>query len=100
MEQIMIEVAYATPEKQVIIPLTIDINTSIAKAVSLSGVSNIFPELKASEDDYIDFPIGIFGKKINPATYTLQAQDRIEIYRPLNKTPNQKRIDRAKNNAK
>ena len=40
--------------------------------------------------------IGIFGKKIDPTTYVIQNNDRIEIYRPLNNTPNQKRLERAK----
>lgn len=49
--------------------------------------------------DPTSLSVGIFGKKIDISTYVILDKDRIEIYRPLNKTPNQKRLERAKNNA-
>ena len=100
MDQITVEVAYATPEQQIIIPLQITIGTIIANAIIMSKISSYFPELDIAYEDLLSLPIGIFGKKIDINTYYLQDQDRIEIYRPLNKTPNQKRLERAKNNAK
>lgn len=95
MNLIKIEVAYATPNKQLIIPICVADNTSILEAIILSSIAQHFPEDKLEKLD-INSPIGIFGKKINVETYQLRDKDRIEIYRPLNKTPNQKRLERAK----
>ncbi len=99
MQQITVEVAYATPAKQIIVPLTITINTPIIEVIRLSNINSYFPELINLLNDLSQFQIGIFGKKVN-IDYQLQANDRIEIYRPLTKTPNQKRLERVKNNAK
>lgn len=95
-ELITVEVAYATPEKQKIITLHVPINTAILDAINQSKICEEFAELKMLHFDHIT-PIGIFGKKIDPQTYQLQDKDRIEIYRPLAKTPNQRRLERAKN---
>lgn len=100
MDQITVEVAYATPEKQIIIPLQVNIDTTITDAIVMSQIASYFSELDIAREDLLNLPIGIFGKKIDINTYYLQDHDRIEIYRPLNKTPNQKRLERAKNNAK
>lgn len=100
MDQITVEVAYATPEQQIIIPLQVTIDTTIADAIVMSKIGSYFPELDIAHKDLVNLPIGIFGKKTDINTYYLQDHDRIEIYRPLNKTPNQKRLERAKNNAK
>jgi putative ubiquitin-RnfH superfamily antitoxin RatB of RatAB toxin-antitoxin module len=94
MEKINIEVAYATPHQQLIIPLKLNANTSILEAIRLSNITNKFAELKPiTLDDTLI--VGIFGKKIDILSYKLQERDRIEIYRPLAKTPNQRRLERA-----
>lgn len=93
MELIEIEVAFATPMLQKIIKLTVPANTKISEAIQLSEINKYFPEY-----DLINMPVGIFGKRqFEAENYTLKASDRIEIYRPLSKTPNQKRLERAKN---
>jgi putative ubiquitin-RnfH superfamily antitoxin RatB of RatAB toxin-antitoxin module len=94
-KMINIEVAYATPNKQLIIPVSVPDNISVLEAITLSGIVKHFPEHKLDQLD-INSPIGIFGKKINAQIYKLRDKDRIEIYRPLNKTPNQKRLERIK----
>ena len=94
-QQIKIEVAYATPDKQIIIGMQVTDEVSVLDAIEQSKIANYFPEAGLSDLDESS-PIGIFGKKIDIKTYKLQDKDRIEIYRPLNKTPNQKRLDRAK----
>lgn len=93
-----IEVAYATPDKQVVLSLNITSSVSVIEAIYLSGIKQKFPQLDISNPQKLC--VGIFGKKIDIKTYTLQANDRIEIYRPLAKTPNERRLERAKNNAK
>ncbi|HLX54050.1 MAG TPA: RnfH family protein [Aquella sp.] len=95
MNWINIEVAYATPEKQLIVPVSVPDDISVLEAIVLSGIAEHFPEDKLDQTD-LNSRIGIFGKKINVITYELRDNDRIEIYRPLNKTPNQKRLDRIK----
>ena len=90
--KIQIEVAYATPENQAVIPLTLSIGTTVSNAIELSQIKQLFPELDITALP----PVGIYGKKIDIDSYTLQDGDRIEIYRPLNKTPNQKRLERLK----
>lgn len=91
---INIEVAYAIPNKQMIIPISVADSTAVLEAIVLSGIAQHFPEDKLDKID-LNSPIGIFGKKINVETYKLRDKDRIEIYRPLNKTPNQRRLERA-----
>lgn len=90
-----IEVAYATLKKQMIIPLVVNEKTSIIEAIHQSKIDLEFTELDLS--NLKDLVVGVFGKKIDINTYVLQEQDRIEIYRPLAKTPNQRRLERAKN---
>ena len=88
-----IEVAFATPQQQKIIPLVVRANCSLKEAIQLSGLATDFPEY-----DLVNLPLGIFGKRIyDPENYQLKAGDRIEIYRPLAKSPNQIRLERAKN---
>lgn len=95
MDKINIEVAYATPAKQLILNLSVPVNTSILEAIKLSNISDHFKELQNNLLDNT-IQLGIFGKKVDPVKYQLQDRDRIEIYRPLTKTPNQRRLERAK----
>jgi len=94
--KISIEVAFAMPNKQVIIQLEVDPETSILEAITQSEISKQIPH-PILDNINESTPIGIFGKKVDITTYKLRDKDRIEIYRPLNKTPNQKRLERAKN---
>jgi putative ubiquitin-RnfH superfamily antitoxin RatB of RatAB toxin-antitoxin module len=77
-----IEVAFATPEQQVIIALNVPDNTSIATAIELSGL-----KIETAA-------VGIFGKLCN-LDYKVQAGDRIELYRPLVHDPKEARRQRA-----
>ena len=87
-----IEIAYGTPEKQVVLPITISNNTTVLEAIKLSDIKSKFPYLESINP----LAIGVFGKKIDVDTYIIKDNDRIEIYRPLSKTPNQIRLERAK----
>ena len=84
-----IEVAYATPSKQLILECEIDAGTGAREAVKLSGITQHFPEIDIESCD-----IGVFGKAI-AADYELQNGDRIEIYRPLIADPKEVRRQRA-----
>ena len=90
MSSIEIEVAYATPLKQVIIALTVPAGSTILAAVRLSGILQQFPEI-----DLACQPVGVFSKK-RALTDVLQAGDRIEIYRPLTIDPKEARRAKAK----
>lgn len=88
---INIEIAFATPQLQKIISVVIRPDTSIIKAIQLSQIAKIFPEY-----NFNTLPVGVFGKRIfDPLAYQFKPGDRLEIYRPLDKTPNQKRLERA-----
>ncbi len=89
---INIEVAYGIRDRQVVIPLTISNRTMVLEAINISEIQSIFSELEEINPN----AIGIFGKRIDVTTYKLLQDDRIEIYRPLTKTPNQIRLERAK----
>ena len=92
-KSLTIEVAFATPSLQKIITICLTPESTIEQAIIASQINQFFPEY-----NLLEMPVGIFGKKLQDSkAYQLKDRDRIEIYRPLNKTPNQKRLDRAKN---
>ena len=93
---IHIEVAFATKNKQIIKSLEIPQDTSVTNAIVLSKIADEFADEFKDFDfsDTANLHIGIFGRKIDVLTYKLKLQDRIEIYRKLSKTPNQRRLER------
>ena len=88
-ETINVEVAYALPDKQVIIPVNVDAGTTIGGAIVQSGIMSEFPELDIEHSQ-----VGIFGK-VAPMTKVLADGDRVEIYRPLKADPKEIRRKRA-----
>lgn len=89
-EFLTVEVAYATPEQQLIVPVEVPVGTTAAEAVRLSGIEEHFPEIDLELNR-----IGIFGKKIK-GDRELLAGDRVEIYRPLKADPKVVRRELAK----
>ncbi|WP_273283781.1 MULTISPECIES: RnfH family protein [Reinekea] len=88
---IEIEVAYATPEQQLVLALSVPEHTDLRSAVLLSGIAKTFPGLNVSIA-----PLGLFGRKVaQPEAQLVAAGDRIEIYRPLTIDPKQARLNRA-----
>lgn len=91
MAKITIEVAYATPEKQRILTLSVEQGTSVVDAAKASGIDKEFPEI-----DWASAKMGIFGKASrSPEKDEVKAGDRIEVYRPLLIDPKQARKNRA-----
>jgi len=88
-ELIPVEVAYATPERQVILKLEVPQGTTLEEAVHRSGILDIFPEIDLEKQQ-----VGIFGK-LNKKNHVLRAGDRVEIYRPLIADPKEVRKQRA-----
>ena len=86
---ITIEVAFGTAEHQEVLRLTVPRGTTLLEAVNQSGVRSCFPRV-----DLDDLPKGVFGAHRDDA-YLVQAGDRIEIYRHLQKDPKEARRIRA-----
>jgi putative ubiquitin-RnfH superfamily antitoxin RatB of RatAB toxin-antitoxin module len=84
-----VEVAYATPEKQVILECEAEAGMTVREVVMHSGIGQHFPEIRLA-----DCELGVFGK-IVAADYELSDGDRIEIYRPLIADPKEIRRQRA-----
>ena len=89
LEEIMVEVAYALPEEQVIISIKVPTKFNVKQAIERSGVQKKFPSIDLSKNK-----VGIFGKKTT-LDHTLNDRDRIEIYRPLILDPKEMRRKRA-----
>ena len=93
---IRVEVAYALPEKQTLLSLSVPAGTTALEAVEQSGILASFPQI----DVYAD-KIGVFSQVLGtkgldePASYKLRERDRIEIYRPLIADPKEVRRRRA-----
>lgn len=85
-----VEVAYAGPEGQWIIPLQVEDGTTLEQAVRRSGLLDRVPVLAAAE-----YEVGIFSKPA-PRHAVLRAGDRVEVYRPLLADPKVGRRSRAR----
>jgi hypothetical protein len=78
---IAVEVAYATPERQALIPVNLTANSTVEQAIEVSGILREFPEIDLSQQK-----VGIFGV-VCSLDKTLNSEDRVEIYRPLLQNP-------------
>lgn len=90
---IIVEVAYAKPEEQVILPVKVPAGATAEQAILESGVLARFSEI-----DLTINKIGIFSR-VCPLDQLLQQADRIEIYRPLGNDPKEARRQRANKDA-
>lgn len=85
----MVEVAYAQPNEQLIVPIKVQVGTTAEQAIIASGIMKKFPEIDLSINK-----TGIFGKLTKLDT-PLRHLDRVEIYRPLIADPKEVRKQRA-----
>ncbi len=88
--RIRVEVAYALPERQMIIPLEVEEGTTVKQAILRSGILDKFPGLELTPST----KVGIFSK-ITSMDTVLRDGDRVEIYRPLIADPKEVRKRRA-----
>lgn len=86
--KLTVEVAYARPDKQVILPVHVMPGATVQQAIEQSGVLHKFPEIDLSKNK-----VGIFGK-LGKLDAVLKAGDRVEIYRPLIADPKEVRRQR------
>lgn len=95
-ELISIEVAYALPDRQKILPVQVSQGTTAYEVAEQSGIASHFPGL-----DLSNACMGIFGNELGsrglaaPKDYQVKEGDRIEIYRPLIADPKEVRRQRA-----
>ena len=86
---IAISVTYASLDTQIEIPLMVQENCTVAVAIRRSGILKKLPRIH-----FADIKVGVFGKRV-ALDALVQANDRIEIYRPLLIDPKEARILRA-----
>ena len=86
---IKVEIAYAKPEKQVLISILVTENCTVGNAILESKILTQFSELNLDS-----LSVGIFS---TPCTLEKKVEDgdRIEIYRPLQTDPKYARRQRA-----
>lgn len=84
-----VEVAYARPDVQLILPVEVDQGSTAEHAIRQSGVLEKFPEIDLEQNK-----IGIFSKECK-LDQPLRPGDRVEIYRPLLADPKEARRNRA-----
>ena len=90
-DMIKVEVAYALPERQLIIPVQVKKGTSMFDAAVQSGIAGKFEDL-----DLESAPMGVFGKaERKPKERVLEEGERVEIYRQLIADPKEVRKKRA-----
>lgn len=88
-EDILVEVAYALPQKQEVLSLKVRPGAVVSEAIERSGILRDFPEI-----DLASAKVGIYGKLVK-LDAVLRDKDRIEIYRPLIADPKEIRRKRA-----
>ncbi|PCJ15981.1 MAG: RnfH family protein [Gammaproteobacteria bacterium] len=89
--KVSVEVAFALPDRQLIMTVEVAPEVSLYDAVLESGIL-----AKFSEIDLDACSLGVFGKtERNPRDVKVKEGDRIEIYRPLIADPKEVRKMRA-----
>ena len=88
-EMINIEVIYALPHEQALIRLQVPQGTTVAEAITESGLLEKYPDISLAKNK-----LGIFGK-LTKQDVMLREKDRVEIYRPLIADPKEIRRQRA-----
>lgn len=88
-DEIQVEVAYALPDRQLILPIKVSEGATVEEAIKRSGMLERFPEIQLAQSK-----VGIFSK-LAKLDSVLRDKDRVEIYRPLIADPKEVRRKRA-----
>ncbi len=75
--QLHVEVVYALPERQALIPLVVKAGTTVQQVIDESLLAELFPE-----GDFERCRVGIWGQIVD-REQPVQHGDRIELYREL-----------------
>lgn len=90
-DSIRVEVVYALPDRQLVIPVQVKKGATMFEAAVQSGIAGKFDGL-----DLERAPMGVFGKaERKPRERVLEDGERVEIYRPLIADPKDARKKRA-----
>ena len=89
-EQLVVELIYARPDTQESIKVSVPRGATVRAVIERSRVMETFPEIDLAVNK-----VGIYGE-LRSLDHTVQAGDRIEIYRPLLIDPKEARRQNAK----
>jgi putative ubiquitin-RnfH superfamily antitoxin RatB of RatAB toxin-antitoxin module len=88
-DKISVEVVYATPDRQVLLPVEVAAASTVEDAIRISGIQKRF-------DEALDeCEAGVWGRVVE-RTHILSDGDRVEIYRPLLRDPMDARRELAR----
>ncbi len=87
--KIWVEVVYALPQKQWQYRLQVELGDTVAHVIKTSGLLQECPALQLEQ-----LKIGIWGRQVT-LDKSVEAEDRIEIYRPLLIDPKQARLNKV-----
>jgi len=82
---IRVEVVFAVPRHQALVPVELPAGATVAEAIHASGIERQFPQ-----HDLASLPVGIWGRQAG-RDQPLSQGDRVEIYRPLAADPREAR---------
>jgi putative ubiquitin-RnfH superfamily antitoxin RatB of RatAB toxin-antitoxin module len=88
MAAIRVEVVYALPASAQAVELRLPAGSRVRDAIAACGLA---APVKAA--------VGVFGKRVGPDT-PLADGDRVELYRPLQMDPKERRRQRARRRAR
>jgi putative ubiquitin-RnfH superfamily antitoxin RatB of RatAB toxin-antitoxin module len=91
--RLSIEVCYALPDGQTLIPIELPEGATVQQALDASGILQRFPQIDLAQQK-----VGVFGK-LKSLDTVLVDHDRVEIYRPLivdPKAARQRRVEKTR----
>ena len=88
-DEIDVEVAYATPLRQITKTVTLPAGSNVEQAIRASGLLDEYPEINLAQQR-----VGVFGEFVR-LDECLQGGERVEIYRALIADPKEARRRRA-----
>ncbi|MCW8090228.1 RnfH family protein [Alteromonas sp. ASW11-130] len=89
MSMIKVEVAYALPDRQSIVEVSIAKGATVEEVIKLSNIQTLYPEIDLNQQK-----IGVWSR-VAKLQDEVKDGDRIEIYRPLIADPKEVRKRRA-----
>ncbi len=92
--RVPVEVAYARPDAQVLVPVLVADGATVREAIEQSRILERFPEIDLDVNK-----VGIFSQPVS-LDRLVKAHDRVEIYRPLRVDPREARRLQAENEKK
>lgn len=84
-ERLAIQVACAEPARQTVLALEVEAGCTVAEALTRSGIFALHPDIDAAH-----CAIGVFGREV-ARDHRLQDGDRVEVLRPLQDDPRERR---------